>query len=413
MPDLSPLDCLNDLVARIGPFDRLGVAVSGGSDSLAALILAIDALGAGSVAAVTVDHGLRPEAAEEAQRVADLCKTLGVEHQILHWGGPSGGNLQDEARQARLALIGGWARGRVDAVLVAHTQDDQAETLLMRLARGSGVDGLSGMTEMRRSDGVMWLRPFLNVPRTSLRRVLSERGVSWVEDPSNADDRFQRVRARTALAALAPLGIDAPGLAATAARLQRARAALDAQTAEAMRDVLSEDAGTAVLSKSVLGLAPEIRDRVFAHLLIAMSGASYRPRLDGLHRLIGDMGTLMGCVLVDEGAHLRLYREARAVEELVASSDELWDGRWRAEGPGRGVIRAMGDDGLRQLSTQAKAGLHPHWRGTGLSAGILSACPAIWRNGQIIAAPLAFWPQKWHLFARPLAAIGDRLELSH
>ncbi len=398
---------------RHGPFEMLGVAVSGGGDSVAALVLAVEVLGAARVAAVTVDHGLRAESAAEAQQVAALCGDLGVAHSVLRWAGPAGGNLQEAARQARLGLIGGWAQGRVEAVILGHTLDDQAETVLMRLARGSGVDGLSAMVEARSANGTLWLRPFLDTPREAMRALLRARGVAWVEDPSNSDHRFQRVRARAVLAALKPLGLEARRLAETARHMQRARVALERRTREALHALARDEAGTVVVAKSALTLDPELRDRLFAHLLMALSGAEHRPRLDALHRLLAQHGTLMGCVLVDEGAHLRMYREARAVAGREAPTTGLWDGRWTARGPGVGVIRALGETGLRQLGVQAKAGIHAHWRDTGLSRAILLATPAIWQEDALIAAPLAFWPQKWHLSARPVAASDNGLALSH
>ncbi|MCC0077952.1 MAG: tRNA lysidine(34) synthetase TilS [Rhodobacter sp.] len=397
--------CLQAAFAGPG---RLGVAVSGGGDSVAALVLAVEALGPARVAAVTVDHGLRPEAAAEAARVAALCARLGVEHRVLRWQRGGGGNLQAAARQARLSLIGGWARGRVAAVVLAHTLDDQAETVLMRLARGSGVDGLSAMAADRVSGGVRWIRPFLGVTRAALRAELVARGVDWVEDPSNDDPRFLRVRARRALAVLADLGIDAEGLAATAARMRRAREALEDETARALAALIREEQGTALVDRAALDLPSEIRDRLFAQLLTGLSGAAHRPRLEELQRLVAaGQGTLTGCVLRPEARGLRLYREARAVAGLVAPSDAVWDGRWRAEGPGGAEIRAMGEAGLRQLSGQAAAGLHPHWRDTGLPRAALAAQPGLWRAGRLVAAPLAFWPQGWTIFARPLAARGD------
>ncbi|WP_127109410.1 tRNA lysidine(34) synthetase TilS [Pararhodobacter zhoushanensis] len=387
-------------------FARLGVAVSGGGDSVAALVLAVEALGAARVAAVTVDHGLRPEAAAEAVGVAALCARLGVAHDVLRWSGPERGNLMDEARAARLALIGGWARGRVDAVVLAHTLDDQAETVLMRLARGSGVDGLSGMAERREAEGVIWLRPLLGVTREALRSELRARGVAWVDDPSNDNPRYQRVRARKALAALADLGIGAEGLAATAGRMRRARGALEAQAQAALDALVGEDRGTVIIDAGVRALEPEIRDRVVAHLLMQLSGATYRPRLEDLQRLLSaGQGTLMGCVLTVEGTGLRLSREAQAVAGLVCPSDQVWDHRWRAEGPVPGEIRALGEAGLLQLSQQARAGMHTHWRDTGLRRETLAALPGIWREGALIAAPLAFWPGEWRLSARPVAAI--------
>lgn len=399
---------LSALLAACEGIDRVGVAVSGGGDSVAALVLAVEALGAARVAAVTVNHGLRPEAAAEATGVAALCARLGVAHDVLRWDeGPAGGNLMGEAREARLRLIGGWARGRVGAVLLAHTREDQAETLLMRLARGSGVDGLSGMAARREAEGVLWLRPLLDVSRAALRDVLRARGVGWVEDPSNADPRFLRVRARQALSVLEGLGIDAATLAATAGRMQRARTVLEEAAQRALEDHVAEDRGILLIGAAALDLPGETRDRLFAHLLMQLSGSAYRPRLEDLQRLLGaGRGTLMGCLLRRRSDKLFLGREARAVADLACPAGQVWDGRWRAAGPGSAEIRALGQAGLAQLSQQARDGLHPHWRNTGIPEPLLRGLPGLWRDGRLVAAPLALWPQGWSLSARPLAAIA-------
>lgn len=386
----------------------VGVAVSGGGDSAALLVLAVEVLGASQVRAATVDHGLRPEAAGEAASVAALCARLGVEHAVLRWEGPAGGNLMDAARRGRQRLLADWARaGGLGAVALAHTLDDQAETVLMRLARGSGVDGLSGMAEARAALGILWLRPFLGVSRAALRAELAARGIPWAEDPTNADTRFARTRARAALAALAPLGIGAAGLAATAARMARARAALEADEAAARVRLVRDDRGTVLVDPAALDLAPEMRDRLFAGLIGGLSGAEYRPRLAALHRWLTG-GALSGVLLRHEAAGLRLSREPRAVAGLRASTAAVWDRRWRAEGPGEAEIAALGEAGLAQLGRQARAGLHPHWRGAGLAPAVLAGLPAIWQGDRLLAAPLALWPQGWQLRARPLAA-GESL----
>ena len=141
----------------------LGVAVSGGGDSVALLLMLATVARGRPLAAVTVDHGLRPESGDEAAAVEALCAARGIPHATLRWNGWDGaGNLQDRARQARRTLIGAWARANgIGAVALGHTLDDQAETFLMRLARGSGVDGLSGMAPATRAEGVLWLRPLL------------------------------------------------------------------------------------------------------------------------------------------------------------------------------------------------------------------------------------------------------------
>ncbi|KPQ07674.1 MAG: tRNA(Ile)-lysidine synthase TilS [Rhodobacteraceae bacterium HLUCCA12] len=419
---MSVAEAIAACLDRHGAPARLGVAVSGGGDSTALLVAATD-LPEVTVAAVTVDHGLRPEARAEAEQVARLCARLGVPHRILHWAGDTAaGNLQQAARRARHALIGAWARqAGLEAVLLGHTLDDQAETVLMRLARGSGVDGLAGMAEVQRHAGIVWLRPFLGLRREALRDYLRGRDLAWCDDPSNADTRFQRVRARKALAALAPLGIEASGLAATAARMARARAALEAQTEAALAAHAEDDRGTVRIARAALTLQPEIRDRFFARLLERMSGAGHPPRLAALQRWIaraeaGAGGPFMGCVLRPQGDVLRLFREYRAVSGHRVRADALWDGRWSAQGPGDGrglELRALGAAGLRQLSAQARDGLHPHWRETGLPEAALRAMPGVWEGARLIAAPLALWGNGWHIAAGSVVTGRAGSALSH
>jgi len=414
---------LEACLARHPGLTRLGVAVSGGGDSVALLVLASELPGV-KIEAVTVDHGLRTGSRAEAVQVAALCGQLGVTHQRLDWqrDAAAGGNLQQAARRARYALIGAWAQARgLQAVLLGHTLDDQAETLLMRLARGSGVDGLAGMSEAVARDGMVWLRPLLGVRRADLRGFLRARGLTWCEDPSNEDARFQRVRARQALALLEPMGIDAPGLAATADRMRRARAALEGQTDAALAALARDDRGTVLVSQAALSLVPEVRDRLFARLVVGLSGAEHPPRLAGLQRWIaagsgGGNSAFMGCLMRREGDDLRLFRECRAVADSVSPTDALWDGRWQASGADKGnaaELRALGKDGLHQLSTQARDGLHPHWRDSGLPEAALKAMPGVWRDARLIAAPLALWPNGWHIAARCVVTLPQVATLSH
>jgi tRNA(Ile)-lysidine synthase len=201
---------------------KLAIAVSGGADSLALTLLVAEAR-PGQVTALTVDHGLRPDAAEEAAKVAKWLGKLEIPHEVLRWTGRKPkSNLQDAAREARYALMGDWcARNHVAALVTAHHQEDQAETLLLRLARGAGLIGLAGMTPVRQLNASTRLvRPLLGVPKAKLKAVLTARKQAWIEDPSNADERFVRVKARAVLDALAPLEISAQSLAETAQRLR-------------------------------------------------------------------------------------------------------------------------------------------------------------------------------------------------
>ena len=204
----------------------MGVAVSGGPDSLALLLLAAEAL-PGRVAAATVDHGLRPESGSEAAMVAQVCAELGVPHEILKVT-LSPGNIQAEARAVRYAALGAWAAGAgLDAVATAHHADDQAETLLLRLNRGSGVAGLAGVRARGKvpASKLLLLRPLLDWRRSELGAIVAAAGLVAIDDPSNANPRFDRARLRKHLAGADWL--DIPAIAASAAHLADADIALD------------------------------------------------------------------------------------------------------------------------------------------------------------------------------------------
>lgn len=376
----------------------IGVAVSGGSDSMALLHLftRIQKHRGGTVHAVTVDHRLRPEAAEEARFVARFSAALGVPHTTLGWDhGAIEGNLQDQARRARYSLIDNWARAAgIGDVVLGHTADDQAETLLMGLAREAGLDGLSGMRRTWTDRGVRWARPFLATPRKELRAYLVRHGISWIEDPSNADDRYQRVKARRALKALAPLGITAEGLAEVSSNLAIARSALVELAANTADRIARTSAGEVIFDLEPWKLTgPDTRRRLLIAALRWVSSADYAPRADQITRLDASIrqgrdATLAGCRVMLSGAGFRVSREPKAVAGLQCLTDAIWDKRWRLTGPhDPGLrIRALGAEGLRACKG---------WRATGLSRAALVVSPAIWHGRDLIAAPLAGQSIRW------------------
>ena len=381
--------------AALGPVDHpLGLAVSGGGDSVALLLLAVDA--GLQVRAVTVDHGLRPEAAAEAAWVGRLCAGLGVPHDTLQWQGWDGaGNLQDQARRARLSLIADWARAAgLGAVALGHTQDDQAETVLMRLARRAGVDGLSAMSAQRRAQGMTWLRPLLSVSRDDLRTYLRARGQEWIEDPSNDALRFDRVKARRALVHLAPLGITPEVLAGVADQMRMARSALGHQTEAAARQIAHLEGGDVVMDRAGFqGLPDEIRRRLLVGALGWVGSADYGPRAASVQSLLtavaaGRGGTLAGCRVSLRARALRVTREWQAVRGMVAAPGQLWDRRWQVSGPDfNGLeVRALGEAGLSAVGD---------WRKSGLPRASLLASPSVWRAEVLIAAPLVASTAGW------------------
>lgn len=390
-------------IDRLHPGGGLGLAVSGGGDSVALLHLAaLWARRAGvRLEVASVDHGLRPESSDEAHGVAIESEILGLSCAVLRWEGAAGrGNLQARARDARARLLAHWAESRgLAAIATGHTRDDQAETVLMRLARGSGVDGLCGIPTRARRVGALWLRPLLGVGRAELRAWLSVRGVVWREDPSNMAVRFDRVRIRQALETLSHLGIDAPGLAATAAHMMRARVAL-----ESMATAISAKAGHCgeryLRVRDLCGAPDEIALRALSAALSATSGNPYRPRFTALTSLLealrtgasGGGRTLHGCRIVVLGDHgiILIAREPVAAEAAVPVASGVWDGRWSVRVDGAGRVRAMGEAGLGALRAAARAGAWrapDAWNNAPRSARL--SAPGLWRDGVLACAPLA------------------------
>ncbi|HEX9965823.1 MAG TPA: tRNA lysidine(34) synthetase TilS [Allosphingosinicella sp.] len=270
-----------------GPF---ALAVSGGPDSLALLLLA-DAAFPGRAAAATVDHGLRAESAAEAEAVARLCVELGVPHRILAVRVErEGGGLQSAARAARYSALARWMDGQgLGLLLTGHHCDDQAETLLMRLNRGSGVAGLAGVRAagpVPGGDGRLRLwRPLLGWRRSELQSVVEAAGVAAAQDPSNADDAFDRVRLRRRLAE-APW-LDPPALARSAALLAEAEAALE-WTAGPLFAARTELEDVAVTLRPN-GLPPELLRRLVLRCLRHLVPGAI-PRGEALAAFIARLG---------------------------------------------------------------------------------------------------------------------------
>jgi len=201
--------------------DKLGLAVSGGPDSLALLLLAHDAF-PDRIMAATVDHGLRPEARAEAEFVSAQCAERSINHQILMPIIPIRGSIQTVARQARYSLLNDWMKHENIAWLAtAHHADDQLETMLMRILRGSGIDGMSGIRARRGNI----IRPLLHFAKKELTNFVIEQGITAIDDPSNHDQSFDRVRVRRALSQLE--GFDVTLASQSAAAIGHSRVAID------------------------------------------------------------------------------------------------------------------------------------------------------------------------------------------
>jgi tRNA(Ile)-lysidine synthase len=287
----------------------LVIAVSGGPDSTALLVLAARWRAARkqgpALLAVTVDHGLRPESAREARAVKRLAGKLGIRHRTLRWtGGKPATALQEEARRVRYQLLAAAARGAgAPCVLTAHTLDDQAETVLLRMARGSGLSGLGAMARQTllpitglhttgatdKKAAVVLVRPLLDLPKARLIATLAAMGISFVDDPTNRDPRFTRPRLRELMPALAAEGLDARRLALLARRLRRAEAtieaAVEAATAVVTETPVDERGPFMIDAEKLSGLPAEVALRVLGRAIAQAGdeGPLQLGKLEALH----------------------------------------------------------------------------------------------------------------------------------
>jgi len=390
-------------MAPFAPFEpnpSLAVALSGGADSMALLALARDWVAArdGELLALIVDHGLRPQSAAEAARVAGWAEALGVQAEVLRWRGEKPATrIQERAREVRYALLrAACRRAGILHLLTAHHRDDLAETVALRKARGSGRIGLAGMAAERFFEELRLLRPLLPVPRRRLEASLRQRGLPWLEDPSNLDPRFARGRLRLA----GPLPV--AELLAEAAAAASFRASLEQELARfCAGHVRPHPLGLVELEAAAWRrLAPEIGEWVLERALLLAGGGRYPPRrrrLVDLAAVLRDPGagrrTLAGCLIEEHAGRLRIGREPGRVAppgDCLPGRSLLWDGRWRlelGEGEAPVTVIALGmleDPLLRRLLARARSCDIPSWFARSL--------PVVLCRGRLLHWPLARRP---------------------
>lgn len=404
------------VLARVlDSYGSIVLAVSGGADSTALLHMAaewatMDPRRRDTITVATVDHQLRAGSGAEAQQVAAMARELGLRHETLVWTGdkPQTG-IQTAAREARYSLLAALAVAlpqRPVAIVTAHTADDQAETLLMRLARGSGVDGLAAMPEVRPAfggdDRVDLVRPLLSVTRADLLTYLRQRAVTWIDDPSNGDPRFERVRLRAAWPALEGTGLGVASLALSARRLQRARHALEEGTSRLAVDCLALHNGAyAVIDCASFAAAPEeYRVRLMCRVLAGFGGESPPATLAEVESLVTRLTsnpslrvTLGGCAVRSCHREVRVFRETgrHGLPEAVLRPGEVlfWDRRFEvrftADG-GRAVPGPSGDSPLHvRALTPGEAAALRRRDGFRLPARALVTLPSFWRGNLLVA----------------------------
>jgi len=331
-------------MAPLGPFEtrpRICVAVSGGGDSVALASLLAGWTGAlgGHLIALTVDHGLREGSASECRRVSRWMGEIGVEHHTLAWAEPKPNTrVQERAREARYDLMETWCRDNgVLHLAVGHTLEDQAETFLMRLNRGSGPDGLAGMSAIVDRPECCILRPLLPVSRRSLRDYLRSAGKEWIGDPSNLDRRFERVRWRQAMARS---GLSPSALTDAAERYAGTRTVMERETAKAIARTLKlHPFGFVAGDMGRLRELPgELFSRVVARAFLTVGGKRFPPRRGKLDPLVDRLrtekelsATLAGCRVTVQKDRMLVCREARDLPQDLAvapNSIHHWDRRF-------------------------------------------------------------------------------------
>ncbi len=369
---------LQEFSARLdalGPFEdgpHIAVAVSGGRDSMALCLLAHEWAKryGGRISALTVDHQLRPESALEARQVGIWLSSRGIMNHVLNWVGPKpASGVQAAARNARYTLMEQWCRQTgVLHLLLGHHQEDQAETVLFRLSRGSGLDGLAGMSAIRERPHCRLLRPLLDVPRARLTAYLQGCKQAWIEDPTNENPKYARTHLKELIGIEDKAGFSIENLTKLASRCAHARVALEQEAANIMARCCAIDpAGFAKLDIETLKSAPvEISLRVLSRIIRCIGGHSYGPKpgsLEQVHQLVMEnklcRRTLGGCLLSLRRHELFVFRENRnlpAPAPVTQSQSVLWDNRFRifvGDAPAALAqplwLAALGEDGWREI----------------------------------------------------------------
>jgi tRNA(Ile)-lysidine synthase len=383
--DLLDTQVLDDAVES---GETLGVAVSGGSDSTGLLLLLSQwAKTTGVVLkAITVNHGLREEAQAEALQVGRQCAGQNIDHQIVALDATQRtGNLQDWARRERSRAISNWAQaGGFNTVALGHTQDDQAETFLQRLARGSGVDGLSAMKSCVLRNNIRWLRPLLRATRDDVRQYLTDRNFVWSEDPSNQDPRYSRVAMRQILPSLSTVGINSEVIGQTTQRLASAQRVLKQATHDLARQTCQfSKAGSVQISANAFECAEfDLKLRLLSHALGWVAGHEYKPRAASVATAMSNVqhGTnhsIGGCLIVAKKDCFHVVREYEAVKSTKVV-DGTWDGRWVSTDHDE-KITALGEKGLAQIT---------EWRRFLVPRQGLLSMPAVWKGDVVEYIPL-------------------------
>ena len=388
----------------------IAIAVSGGPDSMAlawcaqrwAKTRADNHNETKGIIAFIVDHQLRPESGDEAKTVRQRLAALGIPAEILRWNHPPvTTRIHATARQARYdLLLNACRRHGIATLLLAHQREDQAETVLMRLAKGSGIDGLAGMAATTTRNGVSLLRPLLAIPKARLIATCEAANIPYVNDPSNSATKYARGRLRQVLPLLAAEGLTIDRLIDLGERAQEAKDALDHATETLLRTAVKPDRGGRILLQTAaFDEAPKaIAIKALSACLAYLHKDDYPPERAALLPLVAALQsgnamkahTLYGVIVSRDAAHITLLREPASVTDrqpLAPGGTVVWDGRWRVTlSPHSAAhnleVRALGPQEHATLDRLA-----PKLRKQVPQGRARSTLPGLWRGATLIGIP--------------------------
>ncbi|MGV8948311.1 MAG: tRNA lysidine(34) synthetase TilS [Candidatus Paracaedibacter sp.] len=405
MSTLTPLE-FSHLMASFGSFEpppTLAIATSGGPDSLALALLAHQwAINQGGKAfAITVDHLLREDSTAEAHQVKAWLETRGIEHHILTWqrddkNEPLQTAIQATAREARYQMLGQWCKDHgIKHLLTAHHAQDQLETFMIRLAKGSGLKGLTSTQGEVLTNFGRILRPLLSLDANRLKATLKAFNQPFLLDPSNENEDFARVRWRQLLPSLSAEGLTPMTIQETLARLNHAQRLVDQHISDLLHEHVSLSFyGYATLKKEALKESPEAFEEMLKRILATIGTRDYPVRRQAIHRAIeamnaGQSFTLGGCQIIHKTNEFWIVREPAAVGENIPVKQPgiyLWDHRFRVD-VSEGVpcrIAALREGGIQKLGAEAKQSVEH------IPYIVMQTLPALWQEEKLLELSSAY-----------------------
>lgn len=392
-------------VAELTINGDIAIAVSGGADSMALTLLANEWAKKNNckITALTVNHAIRKESKSEAEQVSKWLQQKNIEHHILKWqGGNKTSNIQSNARDARYRLMTDFCKSNnIPNLLVAHNKEDQAENVLLRLMRGSGVDGLCGMKNKTNIGKIDIYRPLLNTAKAELRKFIKQQKQQWIEDPSNKDDKYARSRVRKFIESNDDSRLLINRLIDTAENITRSKSYIDEKIADDfayVSQIMPE--GYAILDADALcNLHIEAQYKILSKLIKNIGGSYYKPRFEKiitLHKNIlnGTDATLGGCNVFkskkkNDSGKIYITREVSSIPcplDVKSNSEIIWDERFCCNIGNLGIdnlrVGALGKEGFAQICKE-----NPSLKKIKLPKQVIYSIPALKTLEKTLSAP--------------------------